>query len=168
MHYCKIRNYEGDMLDFLEKEEITGIGACLGLSTEEQGTETFFRKKKGLSDSYTTGGRTYTVDGPILSVEKYTMDSDAILAESLLGQADALDCFNMKAQDAAAIGFLLENMKDITKIYTAFGIEDAEKRAALMPAILGTGSTFYQLLMDVVNAIKQISEQNETTEGGGE
>jgi hypothetical protein len=68
MHYCKVRNYQGDMIDFLAKEEITGIGACLGLSTEEQGSETFFRKQKGISDTYTSGGRTYSVDGPILSV----------------------------------------------------------------------------------------------------
>ena len=49
--------------------------------------------------------------GIILKVSRSTLRTDAIITDALLGQADALDCFNKLQQEAKSIKVQLENNK---------------------------------------------------------
>jgi len=126
-------NYNDDPIEFVEPVTVN-YGSCLS----EDGTETFWRKKKGLTDTYTEdGGLTISVPGPILKVDKHALQTSSVIADALLGQGEALDCYNQKAQDAEAMKSYIENMAALQQIETVQMVSDPEHRAAIYKKIFG-------------------------------
>jgi hypothetical protein len=75
----------------------------------------YFKTKKYLKRleySYQVGeNMTLKVAGVIQSVETYTLRTDSLIADCVLGQGAALDCFSAKIQNADTDKAILENEK---------------------------------------------------------
>lgn len=130
--YCAVQNYQDNDIQFIELHQVD-YGACLGISE----TEEYYRKVPGLTDTYSAGGLGISVPGPILSVDKFTLRTESVVADALLGQGEALDCYNMKAQDAVAIKGYLENLELVQKINAIEAITDPVQRAEAYKKIFG-------------------------------
>ena len=129
--YCKILNYEDEMIQFIEQITVD-YGDCLGINEKE----TFWRRKK-VEEKYTAGGLEIKIPGPILEVQKNILRTPSLVVDALLGQGEALDCFNMKAQDAVAINENLKNLELIQKLEAIEGISDPEKKVELYKKVFG-------------------------------
>lgn len=122
-NYCTVQNHKDIALPFLERYALlrggclpavvntSGVGGLLGklgvpAPLEPADTVSYWRKKPAVQDSVLNADSKYGFDikvaGVILSVQENTLKTSSVLVESLLGQADALDCFSMKIQDAEA------------------------------------------------------------------
>ena len=108
--YLTITNYKGFNQAFLEK-----ITKPIYSPSNPNATVDFYTKRKSLIDTYElalgNGTRTIAVNGVILSVEKNTLFTISVIVDSLLGQGEALDCFNAKIQEASSNQLQLENNK---------------------------------------------------------
>lgn len=77
----------------------------------------FWRKSKTLGTKTTSlYGLDINVPGVILSVKESTLKTSSVLAEAILGQADALDCFNLKIQDAESQKSYIENTERLSRL----------------------------------------------------
>lgn len=99
LHFCNVLNYQGTLMQFSEKVT-QSFSDCVDGGAGP--TYTYWRKKAGLSDSYSSGGLTITVPGIITSVQSHILRTDSVIVDALLGQGEALDCYNMRLQDEAA------------------------------------------------------------------
>lgn len=133
-HYCNIFNYKDDHIPFVEQVTYN-IGECIGLNEEE----TFWRIRKNIIDTWQAdeGGLEIKVKGPILNVATHTLKTSSTVVDAFLGQGEALDCFNMKAQDAVAIGEQLKNLEALQQLETIQNIDDPEQRAELYKKVFG-------------------------------
>jgi len=95
--YCKVMNYTGTLKQFLTNVSYNKDG-CIGTPTNVVNYWT----AKGATDSFTFLGAPFQVPGIILEVKERTLQTDSAVCDALLGQMDALDCFNIKLQDAEA------------------------------------------------------------------
>jgi hypothetical protein len=59
-----------------------------------------------------------TVPGIITSVQSRIVRTSSLVVDALLGQGEALDCYNQKLQDAASINAHLTNLENVQKINT--------------------------------------------------
>lgn len=84
---------------------------------------------KPSEEKYTIGNMEVNIPGVILQVQSNILRTDSLVADALLGQGEALDCFNMRAQDAVAIGENLKNIELMQKIEIIERIEDPESKA---------------------------------------
>lgn len=102
-YLCSVLDYEGTPMSFIEKVE-DRTGNCID---PEQPTQTyhFVRKRKGLKQTY----RDKEVDGIILDVTERVMRTPSLVCDALLGQGEALDCYNQKLQAAAVETATLNN-----------------------------------------------------------
>jgi hypothetical protein len=106
LHFCNIANYEGTIMPFAEKisevytdcVDATSVPAIV-----------YWRKRKSLSDVYSSGGLNITVPGIITSVKSHILRTDSVIVDALLGQGEALDCYNMRLQEESARGAALRN-----------------------------------------------------------
>lgn len=120
--YCTVYNYLGKPKDFLEKVVHDYKDCdCLNLSEKKE----FCRINKNLVDE----AEGIKVDGVILSVKKRILRTPAIIADALLGQGEALDCYNMELQKAAVEKAKLENEKSKLALGIINSIKDDEKKA---------------------------------------
>lgn len=96
--YCQVRNYQGNFKQFLTNEVYTKNGSITG------GTpiDIDFWTAKNATDSFDFLGAPFEVPGIILEVKERTLQTDSAVCDALLGQMDALDCFNMQKQEADA------------------------------------------------------------------
>ncbi len=127
-HYCTIFNYKDEPIQFVEQVNYA-IGDCVGLNEEE----TFWRIRKNIIDTWQAdeGGLEIKVKGPILNVSTHTLKTSSTVVDSLLGQGEALDCYNMKIQDADAIKSQIGNMELLQQLETILNIEDPIQRAEM-------------------------------------
>ena len=132
-HYCTVYNQKDQPINFIEKVT-QNLGACLGLTE----TETFWRIKKNVADSYTAGGLTLTVPGPILNVKTYTLQTASVVADALLGQGEALDCFNNKTQDAAVIAENIKNLEMLQRLEVLEELTEPKQKAEMYKKIFGS------------------------------
>lgn len=130
--YCSVWNFKDDPIDFIEMVEVD-YGPCLGTPS----SETFWRIKKNIDDIYTSGGLDIHVPGPILSVNTHTLKTSSVVADAILGQGEALDCYNMKLQDASAIAEQLKNLTTVQQIAVIEEITDPAQRAELYKKVFG-------------------------------
>lgn len=130
--YCSVWNYEDDPIDFIETVEVD-YGTCIGTPS----SETFWRIKKGVEDTYTAGGLEIRVPGPILNVSTHTLKTSSVVADAILGQGEALDCYNMKLQDASAVAEQLKNLSTVQQIALIEEITDPTQRAELYKRVFG-------------------------------
>ena len=77
------------------------------------------------------------INGVILNVQRNTLRTDSVIADALMGQGEALDCFNQQAQNAIAVGENLKNLELMQKIALIEGITDPEQKAALYKKVFG-------------------------------
>lgn len=89
---CNIKDYQQNNANFIElvSEQLRNC-----IDTKDPGEEIkYVRKKIGFSQS----AEGYTVPGIIMDVKKRTLRTDSVVADSLLGQGQALDCYNQHLQ----------------------------------------------------------------------
>ena len=108
IHFCNVSDYQDVKHSFLEKV-IEEYNDCDSGTPDE--TYTYYRKKSGLSQTYSTGTFSFTVPGIILSVANHMLKTDSVLCDALLGQGEALDCYNNRLQEASADQAELKNAR---------------------------------------------------------
>jgi hypothetical protein len=103
--YQTIENYKGDRQVFIEEKTVPDWDG----KTQKR----FFKKRSEVKGNYTylgaDGQRQLTVEGPILNVDLNTLRTDSLVTDALLGQGEALDCFNSHAQEAKTQALYIEN-----------------------------------------------------------
>ena len=124
-NYCNIYDYNDAVVPFIEPAKVTsgtcfppnygGIGSS-ALVKPQKGE--FWRKRKDVFGLIPKGKYDIEIEVPgvILSVKESTLKTSSVLVESMLGQADALDCFNLKIQDAESQKSLIENTERLTRL----------------------------------------------------
>lgn len=122
--YYSVYDYTGTRQTFYEKRTENVYDSATG---SVKFTEDYFRKNTGLS--MTAEG--ITVNGIIKSVESRVLPTDSVIVDALLGQGEALDCFNLKLQDAAVVQANLENVAKQQAIDIIEGLTDATEKATL-------------------------------------
>ncbi|MFN0030834.1 MAG: hypothetical protein ACKVOR_01595 [Flavobacteriales bacterium] len=124
-HLASIADHTGVPTSFIECYNENISSYCdLGLSPY---TNTYPIKLRNLSQTW----EGITVPGIILNVNKRVLRTDAIVVDSFLGQGEALDCYNMKLQDAAASNAYLENEKLQQAMAIIESITDPAQKATL-------------------------------------
>jgi len=121
-NYCKVYNYRDERKSFIE-ERVEEFGDCPW--AEDGETVSYVRKRKDLSDSY----KSITVNGVILNVDSYILRTSSLVCDALLGQGEALDCYNIHLQNAAVVGADLKNRVTETGLQIVDGVEDPVARA---------------------------------------
>lgn len=76
--------------------------------------QTFFTKKKNLTDTFQKQNMNgdsmiYPVNGVVLKADFNTLRTDSFIVDALLGQGEALDCFNSHVQEAKMQALYIEN-----------------------------------------------------------
>lgn len=120
--YCTVYNYKGDPKKFLEKVTQNFKDCECGNFI---GKIEFCRINKHLLDE----AEGIAVNGVILSVKKHTLKTPAIICDSLLGQGEALDCYNMELQKAAVESAKLTNVRSKMALDIIDGIADVTQKA---------------------------------------
>lgn len=122
--YYSVYDYTGTRQTFYEKRTENVYDSDTG---SVKFIEDYYRKSTSLS--MTAEG--ITVNGVIKSVESRVLPTDSVIVDALLGQGEALDCFNLKLQDAAVLQANLENEAKQQAIDIIEGLADATERATL-------------------------------------
>jgi hypothetical protein len=128
---CNIFDVEGDKISFMECITETITDCCGG--GEEPYDNTYARKVKGLSQA----AEGFTVPGIILDVTKRIMRTDSVVVDALLGQGEALDCFNQKLQDIGVNKAQLENDATEQQMAIIDGIDDFGVKADKYKKVFG-------------------------------
>lgn len=104
-----ITDYEGTKQRFIEcvEENLTADLDCECLPTIPAEQVCYLRKKKGLTQTY---DEKTTVKGIILDVTHRVVRTPALVVDALLGQGEALDCFNQQLQNEAVKEAQLTNL----------------------------------------------------------
>ncbi|MBL7975152.1 MAG: hypothetical protein JNJ85_09585 [Candidatus Kapabacteria bacterium] len=76
---------------------------CQGIPTP--GNVNYVRKRRNFQMTY----QGKTVPGLIVDVQKRTLRTPSVIVEALLGQGEALDCYNMALQQAAVVSAYQQN-----------------------------------------------------------
>lgn len=92
---CNMVDYNGDVVSFMECITETINDCCGGDGSSYENT--YARKVKGLSQT----AEGFTVPGIIMDVTKRIMRTDSLVVDTLLGQGEALDCYNQQLQNIA-------------------------------------------------------------------
>jgi hypothetical protein len=119
--YCAVFNYEGRAVRFLEKVDREAPCDLTG-QTERI---VYIRKRPDLRDE----AGNITVPGVIKNVERYVLPTPAVIAEALLGQGEALDCYNQELQSTTVDAGELQNRKLAQALGIVGAIEDPQAQA---------------------------------------
>ena len=128
--YCYVINHEGESVEFIVEKEVD-------ITTPFGDVAETFWSRSNVNDSYRLGDREIDIPGVILQVEKNILRTPSVVVDALLGQGEALDCFNIKAQDAIAVGENLKNLEMLQKLEIMEGITTAEDKAELYKKVFG-------------------------------
>ncbi len=115
----KVENYKSELIDFLEKITYNQITHKTDKAQNNPPTVVYkdfvyYKKKAGLEDIYEASrgnSLNIKIPGVILNVNRNTLRTPAVVVDALLGQGDALDCFNQLQQEAEAKKIQIENNK---------------------------------------------------------
>jgi len=127
---CSIYDYEGTRTSFVEQVEEELVNCITG---GEGSTQSYVRKKKGISQTY----EGFTVPGIIINTTKRVVRTSAVVVDALLGQGEALDCYNQKLQDAATLNATLENDRITQMIEVINSISDPVQKAEMYKKVFG-------------------------------
>jgi hypothetical protein len=119
--YCNVHNWRGQAKRFIERVERSNEGCEFG---DARAKLVFYRKALDLHDE----AEGITVPGVILSVQAHVLRTPAVVVESLLGQGEALDCYNAELQDAAVERAKLDNRKTGVALEILDAISDPEAK----------------------------------------
>ncbi|WP_419904977.1 hypothetical protein [Kiloniella sp.] len=130
-HLCNIPDHTGTRSSFIELIKGTNKN-CINPSATSTKYE-YVKKRGDLMQEY----RGKTVNGIILSAKDRILRTPSVIVDALLGQGEALDCYNIQLQEAANKEAHLEN--DLTEQAMAIidGITDPEVKAALYKKVFG-------------------------------
>lgn len=81
--------------------------------------------------SFTNNGQDITIKGIITDISQRVVPTDSLIVDALLGQGEALDCFNLKLQDAAVMSAQLENSEKQQALDIIDHITDNTEKANL-------------------------------------
>ncbi|MBL7777043.1 MAG: hypothetical protein JNK66_01970 [Chitinophagales bacterium] len=125
---CKFRNYQGNNVDFLEQVNVVRTSCTGGAGVNYP----MWQRKRNINDTIDEGGGGFNIstDGVILSYQRQILKTDSVIVDALLGQGEALDCYNQQLQNAAAIRAQLENAKTELAIDALQQITDPTERIA--------------------------------------
>lgn len=127
---CSVQDYQGTITPFIECIEETIQDCCGG---DPPYVNKYIRKKFGLSQTYNG----VTVPGIIMNVKNRIIRTDAVIVEALLGQGEALDCYNMHLQDEAVKKTQLDNTALQQQIDIINSITPPQKKAELYKKVFG-------------------------------
>jgi hypothetical protein len=119
--YCAVFNHRGEPKAFLEKVDRSYHCPL----TKEDVRLTYIRKRLDLADSEDG----ITVPGVITNVQKNVLATPAVIVEALLGQAEALDCYNQELQGTTVERADLENKKLAQALAIVEAITDPKDKA---------------------------------------
>lgn len=127
---CSIYDHEGTRTSFIEvmNEDLQNC-----ITSGAQTTQSYVRKKKGLSQTY----EGITVPGIIVNTTKRVVRTSAVVVDALLGQGEALDCYNQKLQDAATLNATLDNDRLTQMMEVINSIDDPAQKADLYKKVFG-------------------------------
>jgi len=128
--YCQVYNHVDERFSFIERVE-EDFGDCP--FSEEGETISYWRKRKDLTDSY----EGFEVPGPILDAKKTVLRTSSLVADALLGQGEALDCYNISLQGEAVEKAQLANASTQKALDTLDAISDPVERAEAHRTMLG-------------------------------
>ena len=128
---CSIVNFEGTQQSLIEKvtQKLTN---CINPDLGDEDLE-YVRIKNDLKQEY----KGKTVKGIILDTTHRIIRTPSVIVDSLLGQGEALDCYNMKLQEAATLNASLENQKLEQAIKVIDSIDDPMEKAKLYKRVFG-------------------------------
>lgn len=113
-------NYDEQPIPFFECRNLqtpTTDCECTPNNSIDGFSDCLWIRTKGLKD--TVGN--ITVPGVILNVERHTLQTPSVIVDALLGQGEALDCYNTHLQQESVIAQELKN----EQVRQAVGIIDA-------------------------------------------
>lgn len=121
---CNIRDYQGKSHSLIEKvsEELNN---CIN-PTEPEKVD-YVRVNKAIEQEYNG----HKVNGIILDVSHRILRTPSLVVDSLLGQGEALDCYNEKLQESATQNAQLQNDKLQQALKLIDSIEDPAEKAKL-------------------------------------
>ncbi|MGH1387854.1 hypothetical protein [Kordia sp.] len=132
-YLCNIKDYRGNATNFIEevREELTpSVTIPEGFTPL---TSSYIRKRQDLEMEY----EAYAFKGIIVDVTRRTIRTDAIIAESLLGYGEALDCYNIKLQNEAVREAILNNDEKVQAMKIIDQLEDPKLKAELYKKVYG-------------------------------
>lgn len=132
VHLCNIPDYTGTRLSFIEAVTETQRN-CIE-KDQDAVPVTYVRKRKDLKQAY----KDKSVNGIILNVTHRVLRTPSVIVDALLGQGEALDCYNQHLQEAAFDGAHLANRKQEQALSVIESIADPAERARLYNHVFGT------------------------------
>ena len=134
-YLCNIVDYTGTKQSFIELVSDSNEN-CINPGMEPV-IDNYVRKRAGLSQTY-EGKK---VNGIILSTNHRITRTSSLICDAVLGQGEALDCYNQKLQDAASVNANLENLELIQQMASIEAITDPLERAEAYKKIFGNCCT---------------------------
>jgi hypothetical protein len=132
-YLCNIKDFEGNSKAFVEEVSET-LSSCIASPTGFSPlTSKYIRKRQDLNMQY----EVHNFHGIILDVTRRTIRTDAIIAESLLGYGDALDCYNIKLQNEAVREAILNNDEKAQALKIIEELDDPTLKATLYKKVYG-------------------------------
>jgi hypothetical protein len=132
VHLCNIPDHTGTRTSFIE--QVTERHSnCIEPEKGEKPV-TYVRKRKDLVQIY----KDKSVEGIILNVTHRVLRTPALIVDALLGQGEALDCYNQHLQQAAFDGAILANKKLEQQIALIDAIADPVEKATQYNHVFGT------------------------------
>lgn len=128
---CGIPDHTGTRVPFIERVEEKAAN-CIEPGVGGR-TVTYVRKRRDLKQSY----QDKVVHGIILDVTERVLRTPAVIVDALLGQGEALDCYNQHLQEAAFEGAHLANRKLAQAIEIIDAIADPLEKARLYNHVFG-------------------------------
>jgi hypothetical protein len=108
LELCNIRNYNNVYMPLVECKEHVNKPCCDHWKTQDVRYQ-YAQVRADLADTYEDELGAVEVEGIILSVKKYVLPTDDLICDALLGAGEALDCYNIRLQQAAVTKVDLEN-----------------------------------------------------------
>lgn len=133
--YCCITDYKSEKKEFIEQVEEEKC-VCYD-TTKKPKMIRYWRKKKDLTQLYEDDNIKIPIPGIILNVQKITLKTPSVIGDALLGQGEALDCYNQKLQDAATEKAFLDNKITEQMMEIIQKVENPEERAKLYKKVFG-------------------------------
>ncbi len=131
---CSIVDFGGKMQALIEKVSHK-LGNCIQAGNKQENLE-YVRVKSGLNQTY----RGKTVNGIILDATHRVVRTPSLVVDALLGQGEALDCYNSRLYDETANEAHLKNEKLKQAIEVINGIADPVEKAKLYQMVFGSGN----------------------------
>jgi hypothetical protein len=128
-------NYNEDPIQFFESRNFNtpnNANNCDG-RTLNANQDCLWLRVKNLNDTYAN----ITVNGVILGVQTHILRTPSVIVDSLLGQGEALDCYNSLLQDEAVRTAKVKNDM-LTQAYDIIrNIPDPTQQATLYKKVMG-------------------------------